>query len=268
MQVKSTRDLNNSDIARANLDATLRLVNPDDPSRSSLLSAGLVPHGPSKNAIFRGPNDRSYIILVQWVKSLRPAVARGNRPAEGGFREGGAPNPMPGDAFGSARPGASSEFPTASTGPNRGSLPQVPLNPPAVPGGTVESYQASGEFYNAAGDKPDFQLPFSVGGAGMPTPIMPPTRPKAGSATAKGAAPPAQAPAVVPRTATPNGRGGVIVEQSDDLRQLPGMNQPLYPTAPAEDPDPAKTAPAKKKAKPKIDPTLLENVIKNRNGSN
>ena len=35
----------NPDIARANLDATLRLVNPDDPARSDLLSAGLVPHG-------------------------------------------------------------------------------------------------------------------------------------------------------------------------------------------------------------------------------
>ncbi len=77
--IKNRRDQQNPDIVRANLDAVLRLVNPDDPSRSELLSAGLVPHGPNKGAIFRGANDKQYYILSTWVRRVRPGT-----PAPGG----------------------------------------------------------------------------------------------------------------------------------------------------------------------------------------
>ena len=59
---------------RANLDATLRLVNPKNPSRSELLSSTLRPHGlgPRKRPIFPGSNDPTYSIIAAWVHNLCP----------------------------------------------------------------------------------------------------------------------------------------------------------------------------------------------------
>jgi hypothetical protein len=62
------------DALRANLDATLRLVDPENPAKSELLSSTLRPHGhgAKKRPIFTGSNDRAYQILASWVNSLRP----------------------------------------------------------------------------------------------------------------------------------------------------------------------------------------------------
>ncbi len=59
---------------RANLDATLRLVNRENPSRSELLSSTLRPHGlgPRKRPIFPGSNDPTYSIIAAWVHNLCP----------------------------------------------------------------------------------------------------------------------------------------------------------------------------------------------------
>src|SRR5262249_58066311 len=68
-----------ADVLRANLDATLRLVDPENPARSELLSSALLPHGnaPTKRPIFRGSNDIKFQILATWVNSLPPAPASG-----------------------------------------------------------------------------------------------------------------------------------------------------------------------------------------------
>ncbi|AMV36168.1 hypothetical protein [Planctomyces sp. SH-PL62] len=69
---------------RANLDATLRLVDRDNPGHSELLASSLRPHGsgPNTRPIFPGSNDRAYQILAAWVSNLR------SRPA---------PNPLSGE---------------------------------------------------------------------------------------------------------------------------------------------------------------------------
>ena len=63
-----------SDALRANLDATLRLIDPMNPSRSVLLSSTLRPHGPGAKPrpIFLGSNDPAYKILAEWAVHLAP----------------------------------------------------------------------------------------------------------------------------------------------------------------------------------------------------
>ena len=61
------------DALRVNLDATLRLIDQQNPSKSELLTASLRPHGNDsrKRSIFPGSNDRAYQVLSTWAQSLR-----------------------------------------------------------------------------------------------------------------------------------------------------------------------------------------------------
>ena len=277
VETKGRRDQGNSDIARANLDATLRLINPDDPSQSKLLSAGLVPHDGSKNAIFKGPNDRNYQVLSTWTKSLKPARAGNN--GDGASRTGfSSPDNVAGDGFATertGRPASQAAAAPTSRGPvPRAGSPRLPAGDPAFGGGVpmmpaptprmmLQSYERDAEFVNSPGDAPEFPTPFSVGGKSTPRPIPPSPRPPAGlpalpgDPDAPGAATPN--PSVVPRTATQVGPGAVVVGPTDDPNELPGMNQPHYPPK-------AEADPARKPAK-KIDNALLEKMMKNRNGT-
>ncbi|MGC8640649.1 MAG: hypothetical protein ACP5XB_12310 [Isosphaeraceae bacterium] len=58
---------------RANLDATLQLVDRDNPAHSDLLSSALRPHGrgPNPRPIFKGSNDGAYQILATWINRLQ-----------------------------------------------------------------------------------------------------------------------------------------------------------------------------------------------------
>ncbi len=253
VEIKNRRDLRDPNIARANLDATLRLVNPDDPSRSDLLSAGLVPHGGSKNAIFRGPNDVQYQRIDAWVKSLRPA-AQGSRPGADPVSRAGyaTPDRPTGDGFAADRGGRAAPAPTlpplpALPGVDLLSAAQAASPPPSR--GTVQTYEESADF---SGGLPDsqFQLPYAAGGPAPARPVPPARKP--GAAGSPGAAP------IVPTTAAPAGPDSVVVRENDDPNKLPGMNQPLYPTSPNADP-------SKKKAAPRIDNALLEKMMKGRN---
>lgn len=292
--IRSVKDRRNPDIARANLDAVLRLVNPDDPTRSDILAAGLVPHGPKKGPIFTGANDRQYQILAAWVKSVRPkAPAGGSRGTpfgnEGVSRAGYAP-PEAADGFASdkaGRPGA-----PAPGGAARDSSAAI------APPGTnrrVNEFSASADF--SGGAAKDFPEPFdfSARQAKAPAPAAGklPQPAKAGALPAlPGGSTPiggprspdeaatGQAPAVVPTEAQQVAPGVVAVEVGGRLDELPGMNQPKYrtpgkpkdPAAVDEEGDDAKpgqpkpAAPPKKKVK--VDPALLEQMIKARNAAN
>ena len=63
-----------ADALRANLVATLGLIDPMNPSRSVLLSSTLRPHGPGTKPrpIFLGSNDPAYKILAEWANRLAP----------------------------------------------------------------------------------------------------------------------------------------------------------------------------------------------------
>jgi hypothetical protein len=287
--IKIQRDLLNPDIARANLDATLRLVNPDDPPRSELLSAGLVPHGGSKNSIFRGPNDAQYKILLTWVKSLRPAPPGSKNPGDPGSRPGfSTPESTPGDGFAADRSGRASgaaSYPSASFPAGyKPALPQLPgvefaqraaasaAAPPSH--AVVEKYEENATFLTAPGDNPQFPAPLSIEGM-TPTPV-PSSKPRPGTAkavpnsTSPAAAQVPSKPMGAVNTAKPNGPKSVAVGPTDNPNLLPGMNQPLYPNSPKADPDAddeaGKVDPANRQPK-KIDNALLERLMKNRNGA-
>lgn len=75
IQARTRRDLSNDLMTRANLDATLRLVEPKDPTKSSLLSAAIMPHPPSGKPILTGPNHPTYRLLITWLQGLRSPTA-------------------------------------------------------------------------------------------------------------------------------------------------------------------------------------------------
>lgn len=102
IQIKTKRD-RTQEVARVNLDATLRFVDQDSPADSKLLAATLRPHGnsPRKRPIFLGANDPAYQYLSNWVNSLRSSG--GSDPAKQGrfaLDEGAS-----GDAFAADRTG-------------------------------------------------------------------------------------------------------------------------------------------------------------------
>ena len=258
---KTRRDMT-PDVARSNLDATLRLVNPDDLTRSDLLTAGLVPHGPSKDAIFRGPNDLDYRVLDAWVRALRPTSV--GRDSFAGLV------PNSGDGFAADRRGMA-----APTGPML--TPVVPIPPkdgfPPLPGapinpqvGPMPGYLPGQSFdlnKDYSGGLPDsaFRTPYAAGNE-LP-PEVKAAQQRANAAGATRATPPAALgpAAVVPTTATKVNDRTVLVEPTDDPTKLPGMNQPRYPPKKPE-------ADAGKKTKPaEINGDLIEQLIKNRNGT-
>ncbi|MBV8486798.1 MAG: hypothetical protein JO161_00830, partial [Planctomycetaceae bacterium] len=75
IQVKTKQD-RTRDTLRANLDATIRLVDREYPSRSELLASCLRPHGRGANTrpIFQSSNDRAYQILAMWVNKLHTTM--------------------------------------------------------------------------------------------------------------------------------------------------------------------------------------------------
>jgi hypothetical protein len=60
---------------RANLEATLGLIDAENPARSELLSSTLRPHGsgPDRRPIFERSSDPSYQAFASWVRRVRPA---------------------------------------------------------------------------------------------------------------------------------------------------------------------------------------------------
>jgi hypothetical protein len=98
VEVKKRRDLT-ANVFRANLDATLQLVDPENPARSEILSSALIPHGngPNKRPIFRGSNDPRFQIISAWVNSLRAVPGPGqNRANEGVIETRFGPKPSSG----------------------------------------------------------------------------------------------------------------------------------------------------------------------------
>ncbi len=278
VEVRSRRDRSNPDISRANLEATLRLVNPDDPARSELLSAGLVPHGPNKGAIFQGPADPQYRMVVTWVRMLKPAnrgsapaAASAPQPGSGGVTRTGY-EPPAAEGFAADRASKAS-----STAPNLGALPALPgtellsaakADAPPAPAAIrkVEHFEENADF---SGGYPDsaFEVPFAAGGA---APRRPAAKAPAPAKGFKGRAPVVVqaeddepvAPSGTKMPATPVGNDGraVVVGETDNPNRLPGMDQPMYPTPPKAEGDP-------KKPKPKLDPAALEKLMRSRNGT-
>jgi hypothetical protein len=94
--IQMSRADRNPDALRANLDATLRLIDAESPAKSELLSSTLRAHGPGPRPrpIFTGSNDKSYQAIAAWVQSLR-SIKNGAEPARADLARGANDNPEP-----------------------------------------------------------------------------------------------------------------------------------------------------------------------------
>lgn len=237
--IKSRAD-RSADALRANLDATLRLIDPVNPSRSVLLSSTLRPHGHGTNPrpIFAGSNDRAYKVLAQWAKHLsapKDGTEAASRGAAGGE-----------EVFAVDRNRTGAAQPMKSAGVVAGA-PSKPGYSPAT-GGPVISQDPS--------DPQEFPIPFAVSGV---KPKLPPPR-TAADRSAKGAltTPASKAPAADAKVKQAPVGDNDDDDDDDDLEDhLP--NPPKVKTT---------TGAAKAPAKPlKIDPNLLERALQYRNAT-
>jgi hypothetical protein len=137
---RSRRDLLDDMVLRANLDATLRLIDPDAPNRSPLLTAAGMTHGKEGKPILNGPNHPSFRVLSAWASSLKLEAAHlpsatpstAVRPNMGSLPTGDRAESTVEDSFGTGRGTSVSVEPPETR-------PAIP--PPQVVGGSRGSIQ-------------------------------------------------------------------------------------------------------------------------------
>ncbi len=237
------------DALRANLDATLRLVDPDNLARSEILTTVLLPHGGSVNRrpvlLFSGSNDRAYQIISTWVNSLH-AVGRPDARSEPGM-----PDTEDVEPFGAGRRRTGSEpidsFARGVRPEEAGAAPG--LSRPNVPAANgpfyryVEGQGMQSEDPNQV-DPREFPLPYMLGG---PKPRIPGVAPQKHSDRM----PPPTDPAPAAKARNSRGAGEAPVAVEDDVPPLPD-------TPPSR--VSGKGTP--KKSKPvSIDPKLLQKLL-------
>ena len=171
------------DALRANLDATLRLIDQDEPIKSELLSSTLRPHGigRKRHPIFTGWNDPYYQVLAAWVTSLRPRGFDEPAPVRRGTGYDGEVF-----AAGRMRRGARAADPVTRDvrpDPRRPGNPGFPVPPAQGPRGKTYRYvegQGMVTEESPEADPREFPLPYMLGG---PPPVPP------GRSASKGTAP-------------------------------------------------------------------------------
>jgi len=260
VQIKSKLD-RTRDALRANLDASLKLIDRENPPRSELLASSLRPHGrgPNKRPIFQGSNDRAYQILATWVNKLQATsgaesmVQAKSHPASSGGE--------PGESFASQR-GRIADEPEELGSATRPFVTGPVTNKTLPP---VRVVPGKGVIPDTSVDPNEFPLPFAVSG----------TKPKIGTKPPLPQTP--ETNAVKPGGAAgtdPAGGGRAAAEVSASARKKAEPSRSSETEA-AGDPtsgsngahDPAETDPAKKKPRkpPKLDPDILQRALQLRN---
>ena len=148
--VATKQDGMNDALLKANLDATLRLVDPSNLNASALLQAALMDHPPTDRPILRGPNDPAYRDLWTWVNSLRTGDPASRSTIASALPPGAASN----EGFAAGRgmvPG-----PLASGAGAPAPMPGPPTVPGVLrPSGLVPGSQAGPAM--TPGAEPDFR---------------------------------------------------------------------------------------------------------------
>jgi len=260
VQIKSKQD-RTRDALRANLDASLKLIDRENPPRSELLASSLRPHGrgPNKRPIFQGSNDRAYQILATWVNKLQAtsvaesAVQAKSHPA--------APGGEPGESFASQR-GRIADEPEQLGSATRPFVTGPVTNKTLPP---MRVVPGKGVIPDTSVDPNEFPLPFAVSG----------TKPKIGTEPPLTQTP--ETKAVEPGDSAgtdPAGGGRAAAAVSAPARKKAEPSHSTETeaaTGPASSPndanDPAETDPAKKKPpKPlNLDPAILQRALQLRN---
>jgi hypothetical protein len=241
------------DAIRANLDATLRLIDRENLAKSELLSSTLRPHGIGVKArpIFSGSNDRAYRILATWVTGLRlpsgfepsdPAGAR--TPSDSGEAFAADRNRSGGDVLDEIARNARSGDPRQ---------PRANRNPTAGLEGAPSYRYVEGQGMvpeeSGQADPQEFPLPYMLGG---PRPDLPAAAP--GRANGLGQQPFAKRAADPSSTRPALPLPGDVSDPSDGIDPtVPGARKP--PAA-----NDARAATTKNKPV-KIDPKILEKLL-------
>jgi hypothetical protein len=262
IQIRGRQD-QTVEVYRVNLDATLRLVDPMDLSKSVLLSSALRPHGlgPQRRPIFLGSNDPAYQQLASWVAALRSpdAVASGQRSALS--EEPSAP----GEGFAVNRGKPQTQV-AASTDPRPRRIPAATPRSPEL--NFPPSRVVDGQMVFEETPPSEEEFPRSpLAGGPRPAPKLVPGR---RTPTEPDAAPPA-----------PN-HGPLPPLPQDVAASAPTTTAPATPSAPSPPSTPGASATAGDKPAPapadsdaakkprkraKIDPALLEKALKARYGT-
>ena len=231
-----------ADALRANLDATLRLIDPENPSKSELLSSTLRPHGsgPRKHPIFEGSNNRAYQILATWVNSLGTQKSRRDPAVK---IAAGRADDEP-ERFGAdrSRPAGSSleaAMPGISPGAGR-------LDPESAPAFRFKSGQGWESEDLSKSDPAEFPIPYMLGG---PKPSA--AKKNDGTetkSTALPSAPKTRGSAILPKDNVSPGAVDPAKVKSDDK-----VSRTADPTDPGTVKKPKKPA--------KIDPAILEKLL-------
>jgi hypothetical protein len=259
-----TRADRTADAFRANLDATLRLIDPENPSKSELLTSTLRAHGRGQHPrpIFPGSNDRAYQILATWANSLRSSKG----PDETRRPEPGVAALQQEEPFAADRGRISREpldrqsaDPTAvnSGNPSAPDVPAANIIPPPL------RYRGSVDL-SAKQDNPDprqldFPLPPIVGGLKAPLPSTKDAAKKSGGRPA-------------PSTTKASPSAPVGTGRTAAISRAGASTKTGGPADPAKTPDGSEARDdsdtPKKPSKPvKIDPKLLERMLNRSNGS-
>lgn len=254
MKIRADR---NPDALRANLDATLRLIDRNSPAKSELLSSTLRAHGPGPRPrpIFTGSNDKSYQAIATWVQSLR-STKNGGEPARPDLARGAIENAEPfasnrGAITANARQPVITDPRTGITQPSPGNQPTSNVIPPSL------RYSGNVDLSDRNVNSPDpreleFPLPPVIGG--FKTPLL------AGASAPKKDARNASQPAGKtdpsltansPSAAAASTKSKSSVDAAKSANQTKATDE---------------TGAPKKKSKPvTIDPNLLERALLNRN---
>ena len=240
------------DAIRTNLDASLRLIERENPARSELLSSTLRPHGTGgrKRPIFSGSNDRAYQILAAWVTSLRPQSSAETMPTTAGRTLGESAEAFATDRLrGGVDP--AEEF---SRGTPPGDRRPPSMRRPSVQGDGVRSYR----FVEGQGivpedpnqtDPQEFPVPYMLGG---PRPTVPTVSPNKANRQTRLPATEAGEQRISPGSGLP---------ELDDPRMPASAKEPAIPDPPRSGSTSTPATPAAKKKPVKIDPKLLERFL-------
>ena len=205
------------DALRANLDAALRLIDPENPSKSELLTSTLRPHGRAAHPrpIFSGSNDRTYQILAAWANNLRSARTRSKQGLSLASHEGAGARDEEAFAADRERIGreprnqaVAADEPISSRQPSRmaAETPEAGIIPPPL------RYRGSLDL-STHQDNPDpreieFPIPPSLDGFKKPLPSRKSASKKAADAQVKAASKKPAASASSAKVPAPAGRAG------------------------------------------------------------
>jgi hypothetical protein len=241
-------------ILRANLEATLDLVAPEDLSHSQLLTVAVMTHPPDGKPVLSGPTHPAYRAFQAWVTSLvdpnSPNVAQAPQPTA--LRDDVRRASQQGEAFASGRTGTPAPAPGAA----------APLDDTkgAPVGGTPKMRRGMSGAGNASapgvpGDVsfPDPRVPAPMADATPAAPREAPATPTA----------PREAPATQPAAAS--GRPE-IVQKPDGTSEIRLPDGRVLPYIKSKDLRP--DASSKDSAdKPKINTKVLDRYLQERNAA-